>query len=148
MPRAPPVALLRPVLEDSELGPALVSGDLGLDLDLLEVLAEHHLLVAEGDWAEVDHLALLRGEAIDDEGRALLDAVLLAACLDHCVAGHGRFSQFLEPPPARDRRLPPLLPRRLRPLEVEDSTFSPRSPLEPAGTTLPSLSSSNAVAAE
>src|SRR5262245_19606178 len=61
--------------------------DLGLDLDLLKVLAEHHLLVLERDRPQVDLVALLGTQAIDDEGRALLDAVLLTACLDHCVAG-------------------------------------------------------------
>ena len=61
MPGARPVTLLRPVLEDPHLGAALVSGDLGLDLDLLEVLAEDHLLVAKRD-GEIDLLTLLGGE--------------------------------------------------------------------------------------
>src|SRR5262245_54492158 len=88
MAGAPAVALLGAVLEDAQLRPPLVRRDLGLDLHLLEVLAHDHLLVAEGDRPEVDPVALLRGQTVDEQGRALLDAVLLAACLDHCVAGH------------------------------------------------------------
>ena len=81
MPGALAVALLRLVLEDADLLAALVACDGGLDLDLLEIGAGEDDIVVAGEHhrAQVDLRPLVGLEPIDDEGRALLGAILLAA---------------------------------------------------------------------
>src|SRR5436190_1473445 len=81
--------------------------------------AVEHLLVAAVEQRLERHLgAGVGAQALDEQGLALLDAVLLAAGLDDRV-GHGQSSAESEPPPsaavpalARERRRPPLRPRR------------------------------------
>ncbi len=88
------VAVLGLVLEDLDLLAALVVDDLGLDLDLLErARVEHHVVVgAQHHGAQGDLGALVIGELVDEQGLALLDAVLLAAGLDDRVGRHVGFS--------------------------------------------------------
>src|SRR4051812_24687994 len=78
---APLVAALGLELDDAELGPALVADDLGRD-----GAAVHGVAVAdEEERLEVDARTGLAGQALDEQGLALLDAVLLAAGLDDRV---------------------------------------------------------------
>src|SRR3954453_12087652 len=79
---APPVAALRLELHHAELRPALVPDDLGPNR------AAVGELVADRDKRlEVDGLAGVRAQALDEQGLPLFDAVLLAAGLDDRV-GH------------------------------------------------------------
>ena len=91
MARAALVAALGLELEHAQLRAALVADDLGLDLDLPEVGGAEHGLVAVGEQErlELDLGALVALQALHEEGRALLNAVLLTAGLDDCV-GHGQ----------------------------------------------------------
>src|SRR5204862_76756 len=97
---------------------------------------EHVLVAAVEQRLERHGVAGVGAQALDEEGLALLDAVLLAAGLDDRV-GHGHSSAEPESPPsaaapalARERRRPPLRPRR----RVRDCTSSA---LSPAGVSPP-----------
>src|SRR4051794_5470678 len=122
------VAALGLELEHAQLRAALVTDDLGLDLDLAESVAEQGLVAGVQERLELERGALVALQALHEQGRALLDAVLLTAGLDDCV-GHGWDHSSLEasvasaPALARERRRPPLRPRR----RGFDSTASPSS---------------------
>src|SRR5262249_35054683 len=65
---------------------------------------------------------------LDEEPLALLDAVLLAACLDDRVHGHSESDEpAAEAALAPERRRPPLRPRR-RGFESSSSSSAPFSP--------------------
>src|SRR4051812_30325893 len=115
----PAVALLRLVFEDLDLGAAQVLGDGRLDLHLLQLLGLcDDLLVAEHDRPQGDLVALFGIEAIDDQGRPLLDLVLLASGLYDCVHAHSSLPLWVE----RARPRPLLRPcRELR--EAPDSSW-------------------------
>src|ERR1700754_81810 len=121
------VAALRLELEDAQLGAAKVLDDLGLDGGLGQAITlEDGVAVAgEQQWLHRDGRADIVGQTLDQEGLALDDAVLLTAGLDDCV-GHcleaqseGSASEWTV---ARERRRPPLRPRRRG---REDSASSP-----------------------
>src|SRR3954469_14513987 len=79
--RAPLVAALRLELDHAQLRPALVPDDLRGDRAAVDGV------VAHGEQGlEVDRAPGLAGQALDEQGLALLDAVLLAACLVHTLA--------------------------------------------------------------
>src|SRR4051795_986319 len=82
MAGAPPVAALRLELHHTELRPALVPDHLGPDRAAVGELVAHR-----DERLEVDGLAGVRAQALDEQGLPLLDAVLLAARLDDRV-GH------------------------------------------------------------
>ena len=86
------VALLGLVLEDLQLRAAQMLGDHGLDLDLVQLLAvEHHVLLAAVHHGAEVHLGALVGrQVLDQQGDALLSAVLLAACFDYRVGSTSR----------------------------------------------------------
>src|SRR5215203_4021046 len=86
--RAALVAALGLELEHAQLRAALVTDHLGLDLDLAEVVAEQRLVAGVQERLELELGALVAAQALHEQGRALLDAVLLTAGLDDCV-GHG-----------------------------------------------------------
>src|SRR3954453_17402739 len=125
MARAALVAALGLELEDPELGPALVADDLGPHRRLCELGAVEHRIAVAGQQQrnEVDRRAGLIGQPLDEQGLTLLDAVLLAACLDDCV-GHISETHSSAEAFARERRRPPLRPRRRG---REDSASSPLS---------------------
>src|SRR3954452_23744006 len=86
MAGAAAVALLRLVFEDFDLRPAQVLGDGRLDRDLCQLLGlGDDILVAEHDRPQLDLGALIGIQAVDDEGGALLDLVLLSTDLYDCV---------------------------------------------------------------
>ena len=91
MARGALVAALGLELEDAQLGAALMAEDLGLDLDAAEVGArEQRVLAARVEQRlEVDRGALVARQAVDEQGRPLLDAVLRSAALDDGVSGFG-----------------------------------------------------------
>src|SRR5205085_5653703 len=97
-------------LEHPQLGSALVPEHLGLDLHLREVVAVEDLLVtAVEQRLERELVALARGQALDEQGLPLLDAVLLTAGLDDCVGhDHSEAPEALPSPAvpalARERR--------------------------------------------
>ena len=67
-----------------------VADDLGLDRDLPEIGAEQRLATAGVEQRlEIDGRALVGGQALDEEGRPLFDAVLLPAGADDGVRGFG-----------------------------------------------------------
>src|SRR5919198_2242628 len=112
------VAALGLELEHAQLRAAQVAEHLGLDDHAVQIAAELGIPVAGHEQRlEVDRRALVSGQALDEQGGALLDAVLLAAGLDDCV-GHGfpvhssEVSGASAPAFARERRRPPLRPRR------------------------------------
>src|SRR4051794_9276323 len=85
---------------------------LGLDLYLLQrVGAEHGVVGAKEDRLERHGGALVVGQALDEQGLVLLDAVLLAAGLHDRVHGSGH-SEAVDSALAAERRRPPLRPRR------------------------------------
>src|SRR5262249_37532794 len=77
--RAPAVAALGLVLEHPQLLAALVTDDLGLHGRLRELVGVQHGIAVAGQQQrdEVDGRADVVGQALDEEGLALLDAVLL-----------------------------------------------------------------------
>src|SRR3954453_2014743 len=131
VPGAPRLALLGLELEHPQPRAALVTHDLRLDLDALEVvhLDVVVLVAAVEQRLERDLRALVVGQALDEERLPLFHAVLLTAGLDDGV-GHDDSAL------ARDRRRPPLRPRRR---EAVDCRGPSRAP--------PPLSTSTAVAA-
>src|SRR6266540_117372 len=135
VPRAPLRALLGLELQHPELGAALVADHLRLDLDSPQVIHLDLVTIAPVEQRlEGDLGALVRGQPLDEEGLPLLDAVLLAAGLDDRV-GHEDSAL------ARDRRRPPLRPRRREDVDCRgwSSPFPASSP--------PPLSTSTALAA-
>src|SRR3954463_14360627 len=91
MARAALVAALGLELEDAQLRPAQVLDDLGLHGGGRESVAlEDGIAVAgEQQRLELPRGADVVGQALDQEGLALDDGVLLTAGLDDCV-GHSR----------------------------------------------------------
>src|SRR4051812_14715817 len=89
MPRAAAVAALGLELEHPQLLAALVADDLGRHGRLRELVdVEHRIPVAgQQERDQVNGGAGLVGQALDEQGLPLLDAVLLTAGLDDCV-GH------------------------------------------------------------
>src|SRR3954464_15824205 len=135
MARALLVPALGLELEDAQLRTALVADDLRLDADLLEpVGVEDAVLGAEQDRLERDRVALGAVELLDQQRLPGLDPVLLAAGLDDCVC-HG-YSEEVLSAFARERRRPPLRPRRR---DVDGSA-------SPSSLTWGSASTSSAVA--
>src|SRR4051794_39201500 len=145
------VAALGLVLEDADLRATLVADDRRGDLGAAEALAELGVAVAgDEQWLELDRGALVALEALHEQGLPLGDAVLLAAGLDHGVGGGvghvGRQSVVSVTSVAsasafaRERRRPPLRPRR-RGLESRASS-SPSS----SGSAASSSTSSAAAA--
>src|SRR3954454_24688359 len=120
---APLVAALGLELEHAELGPALVRDDLGLDARGRQPVAlEDRVAVAGQQQRPQRHGgAHVVGQPLDEQGLALAHAVLLAAGLDYCV-GHGWLKvgvgwraagfSYSASALARERRRPPLRPRR------------------------------------
>src|ERR1700760_3253629 len=110
---APLVAALGLELEHAELGAALVCHHLGLDDGGGQAVALEHRVAVTGQQQrlEVHGGADVVGQALDEQGLALDDAVLLTAGLDDCV-GHGLAHSVTSDVLARERRRPPLRPRR------------------------------------
>src|SRR3954452_6585492 len=111
--RAALVAALGLELEHAQLGAANVADHLRLDDDAVEIAAELGIAVTRDQQRlQIDRVTLVRTQPLDEQGRALLDAVLLAAGPDDCV-GHG-FAHSLTsdvsgasaPAFARERRRP------------------------------------------
>src|SRR5215207_2063676 len=135
-------------LEHADLRPALVPDDGGPDGDVPELVAEQRLVAAGvQERLEVDGGALVGSQPLDEEGRPLLDAVLLPAGADDGirgfghVSGHSLASETSAASPsafARERRRPPLRPRR----RGFDCTAS--SPSSGAAPDVPSPAASSA----
>src|SRR4051794_7337468 len=146
------VAALGLELEHAQLGAAQVAEHLGLDGHAVEVAAELGIAVAGDEQRlEIDRGALVGGQALDEQGRALLDAVLLAAGLDDCVGhdlAHSVTSEVSAPSGpafARERRRPPRRPRR-RGFE-STAPFSPGSASLSAAGPVPASGSASCVSA-
>src|SRR4051812_24973859 len=91
--RALLVAPLGLELEDPELLAPDVLDDLRADADPAQAVGvEDGVVGAEEDRLELHRGPGLVGQALDEQGLALLDAVLLAAGLDDRVHGRVRFS--------------------------------------------------------
>src|SRR3954451_4539170 len=130
--RAALVAALGLELDHAQLRPALVPHDLrgdGAAVDGVVVDGEQRL--------EVDRAAGVAGQALDEQGLSLLDAVLLTAGLDDRVAHAASWGAL-----ARERRRPPLRPRR----RAVESTACPSS-CGPPSSSPSGASTSTAVAA-
>src|SRR5215212_1540095 len=127
MTRPAAIAALGLELEDPQLLPALVADDLRLYRRPGELRGvEHRLALSRQQQRhEVDRRARLVGQPLDEQGLALLDAVLLAACLDDCV-GHFHQTHSSAGAFARERRRPPLRPRRRG--REDTASASPPSP--------------------
>src|SRR3954449_5473469 len=155
---APLVAALWLELEHAQFGAAQVPEHLGLDDDAVQVAAELGIAVARDEQRlEVDRGALVGGQALDEQGRALLDAVLLAAGLDDCVGhdlAHSVTSEVSAPSGpafARERRRPPRRPRRrgfesTAPFSSGSASLRAAGPV-PASGSASSVSASTASAA-
>src|SRR4051794_32589269 len=125
MPGALLVAALGLELEHPQLRAALVREHLRLDRDLLQRIgAEDGVVGAEEDRFERHGGALVIGQALDEQGLVLLDAVLLAAGLHDRVHGSGH-SEAVDSALAAERRRPPLRPRRRG---LDSRASSPPSP--------------------
>src|SRR4051812_21872929 len=154
--RAALVAALGLELEHAQLGAANVADPLRLDDDAVEIAAELGIAVTRDQQRlQIDRVTLVRTQPLDEQGRALLDAVLLAAGPDDCV-GHG-FAHSLTsdvsgasaPAFARERRRPPLRPRR-RGLESNAPSpppFSPPSASVSAAGPVPASGTASSVSA-
>src|SRR3954451_160664 len=121
-------------LEDAQLRAALVRDDLGLDAGGRETVALEDRITVAGEQQRLqrDRRADLVGQTLDQEGLALDDAVLLTAGLDDCV-GHGLVrAQSVSSAPAgavaRERRRPPMRPRRRGREDSASSSPSRSSP--------------------
>src|SRR3954453_13393716 len=126
-------------LEDAQLRPALVAEHGGLDPDAAEIGLREERAVAAGveQRLEIDGGALVGGQALDEERGTLLDAVLLAARADdggrglRHRSGHSLASETSVASAAafaRERRRPPLRPRRRDFDCTVSSSVSPSSP--------------------
>src|SRR5262245_47688909 len=87
VPGAPPVAALGLELEHPQLLAALVADDLGLHRRELRRVEDGVAVARQQQGRQLDGGAGVVGQPLDEQGLALLDAVLLAAGLDDCV-GH------------------------------------------------------------
>lgn len=89
-----PVARAALVLANDDLLAEDVRRHFGRHLLALDLVAELRLSVAaEEKDVRMERLALLHGEAVDEQPLALADTVLLSADGDHCVCsllGHKR----------------------------------------------------------
>src|SRR3954454_17849279 len=123
------VAALGLELEHAQLRPAQVLHDLGRDVRPAQRVAlEHGVAVArEQQRLELDGGADVFGQPLDEQGLALLDAVLLTAGLDDCV-GHFWAHSVTSDVFARERRRPPLRPRRRGREDSASSSSSDSSP--------------------
>src|SRR3954469_9714923 len=123
------VAALGLELEHAQLRAAQMLDDLGRDVGLAErVSLEHRVAVArEQQRLERDGGADVVGQPLDEQGLALLDAVLLTAGLDDCV-GHFWAHSVTSDVFARERRRPPLRPRRRGREDSASSSSSDSSP--------------------
>src|SRR3954464_11769661 len=81
------VATLRLELVDPQLGAAQVLDDLGGHRDLAQLVAEQGLVPGKEEGLEVELGAGVARQPLDEQGLALLDAVLLATGLDDRVHG-------------------------------------------------------------
>src|SRR3954452_24104333 len=81
------VAALRLELVDAQLGAAQVLDDLGGHRDLAQLVAEQGLVPGKEEGLEVELGAGVARQPLDEQGLALLDAVLLATGLDDRVHG-------------------------------------------------------------
>src|ERR1700761_3142931 len=126
------VAALGLELHHAQLGAPFVRQHLGLDRDLGEVIAVHHSVAVDIEQrVHRDGGSVVHGQTLHEEPFALLDAVLLAACLDDRVHGHSEPDEpAAEAALAPERRRPPLRPRR----RVFDSSSSSEAPFSPGGT--------------
>src|SRR5918995_240853 len=122
--RAAPVAALGLELEHAQLLAALVADDLGLHRRGGQLGGVEHRVAVAGQQqrGQLHGGAGIVGQALDQQGLPLLDAVLLTAGLDDCVGHvwsvHSSAAAF-----ARERRRPPLRPRR----RVREDSASPSS---------------------
>src|SRR5881397_4016565 len=107
------VAALGLELHHAELRPALVAQDAGRDADARHRLAVNDLRpVHVQQRLELDALSVANRQTLDEQGLALLDAILLAAGFHDCV-GHAHSEGALPDWAfAPERRRPPLRPRR------------------------------------
>src|ERR1700761_1757526 len=137
------VAALGLELHHAQLGAPFVRQHLGLDGDLGEVIAVHHGVAVDIEQrVHRDGGSVVHGQTLHEEPFALLDAVLLAACLDDRVHGHSEPDEpAAEAALAPERRPPPLRPRR----RVFDSSSSSEPPFSSASRV--PTSSSEATAA-
>src|SRR5215218_9591815 len=135
--RAALVAALGLELEHPELGAAQVLHDLGFDGGLGQAVPLEHRIAVTGEQQRLqrDRRADIVGQTLDQEGLALDHAVLLTAGSDDCV-GHCQKAQSFESASvwaaARERRRPPLRPRRR---VREDSASSPPFSSSPSSAT-------------
>src|SRR5690242_12341929 len=104
------VAALGLELEHAQLRPALVRDDLSRH-DVPEPVELGIAVAGEQERRKLDGGADVVGQPLDEQGLALLDAVLLTAGLDDCVA-HDLDYSVSACAFARERRRPPLRPRR------------------------------------
>ena len=119
-PCAPAIAPLGLELEHAQLLAAQVLDDLRVDLDLGQAVGvEDDVVGAEEDRLQRHRGAGVVGQPLDEQGLALLDAVLLATGLDDRV--HVLSQSEVVSALAAERRRPPLRPRR----RGVDSTSSP-----------------------
>src|SRR5690349_12262771 len=143
---APLVAALGLELEHAELRPALVRDDLGLHARGRQAVALEHGVAVAGQQQRLQGHggADVVGQPLHEQGLALAHAVLLAAGLDDCVGhvclrsddrggaeGLLAFSYSVTSL-ARERRRPPLRPRRRG---FEDSAPSSSEPSAAASAT-------------
>src|SRR4051794_29710064 len=130
VPGAAAIAALGLELEHAQLLAADVLDDLGVDLDLRQAVGvEDDVVGAEEDRLERHRCAGLLGQALDQQGLALLDAVLLTAGLDDRVHVSSQ-SEEVACALAAERRRPPLRPRRRG---VDSTASSPEPSVSASG---------------
>src|SRR5947209_356514 len=89
MAGAPLVAALGLELDHPELGPALVAHHARLHADAAEIVAAEDVGAVDVEQRlELHRLALARGQPLDQQGLALLHAILLSAGFHDCVHGY------------------------------------------------------------
>src|ERR1035441_6269984 len=108
------VPALRLELDDAQLGAALVGENTGRDGGVAKgVAVEHVVAVDDEQRRQFEGVSVGHGQALDQEGLALLDAVLLATGFDNRVHGQSDSDDDeAELAVAPERRRPPLRPRR------------------------------------